>query len=163
MDEISKPIMPNGLSMEEFSQIYQSYLNPHSEELIAEIKVMLSEPVHPDVSEISFEIFPDEYGDGFVSIGMYFEGKNKKVDRKDKSFFPGRFLSFAENVNNLPLIDIRAYEDKFSVPDVTVDLVKWWFAFCWEKAGGSSYQLPVILEGHEDYGDGRMIRLTTTL
>jgi hypothetical protein len=161
MDKETIPVMPDGLSIEEFSQIYQSKLNRHSEELIAEIKSMLSQPVHPDVSEISVEVFPDEYGDGYVSVGMYFEGKNKKVDRQDISFFPGRVLSFAENVRDLPLIDVGSYEDKFSVVDVTVDLVKQWFASCWEKAGGTAYLLPVILDGHEDFGNGKSIKLTS--
>jgi len=152
--------MPDGLAVEEFSRIYQSHLKGHSEALIDEIKEMLSQPVHPDVSEIQVEVFPDEYGDGYASIEMYFEGRNKKIDRKDQSFFPGRSLSFAKYADDLPMTDMEAYEDRFSVEDVTVDLVKQWFASCWEAAGGRMYKLPVKLAGHEDFGDGDVIALT---
>ena len=157
---MAEPVMPNGLTEEEFSRVYRSHLERHSEALIAEIKKMLSKPVHPDVSEIQVEVFPDEYGDGYASIEMYFDGRNKKIDRKDQSFFPGRSLSFAKYVDDLPMTDIEAYEDGFSVADVTVDLVKQWFASCWEAAGGRVYKLPVKLAGHEDFGDGTVIALT---
>jgi len=161
MKEVTKPVMPDELSIEEFSQIYQSHLQRHSNELIEEIKIMLSKPVHSDVTEICVEVFPDEYGDGYVSIEMFFDGENKKVDRQDKSFFPGRTMSFADNVRDLPLIDVESYDDNFPVTDITVELVKQWFAFCWERAGGSVYQFPVTLKGHEDFGNGKTIKLTT--
>jgi hypothetical protein len=157
---MAEPVMPNGLTEEEFSRVYRSHLERHSEALIAEIKKMLSKPVHPDVSEIQVEVFPDEYGDGYASIEMYFDGRNKKIDRKDQSFFPGRSLSFAKYVDDLPMTDMEAYEDRFSVEDVTVNLVKQWFASCWEAAGGRVYKLPVKLAGHEDFGDGTVIALT---
>jgi hypothetical protein len=157
---MAEPVMPDGLTEEEFARIYRSQLERHSEALIAEIKTMLSQPVHPDVSEIQVEVFPDQDGDGYASIEMYFEGRNKKVDRKDQSFFPGRSLSFAKYVDDLPMTDMEAYEDSFSVTDLTVELVKQWFASCWEAAGGKIYQLPVSLEGHEDFGDSDVIKLT---
>lgn len=152
--------IPNGLSEQEFARIYREHLERYSESLIKEIKWMLEQPVRSDVSEIYVEVFPDEEGDGLVSIGMYFDGRNKKVDRTDKSFFPGRYLGIAEYANDLPLIDIEEYKEKFSVVDVTVELVKEWFVSCWKEADGHNYNLPVTLKGHEDFGNGKIIALT---
>ncbi len=115
--------MPNYLSKQDFLRIYREHLEKYSTSLIEEIKAMLGQPVNSDGKEISVEVFPDEYGKGYVSIGMYFEGKNKKVDQNDKSFFPGRYLSFAEYANNLPLIDVEAYKEEFCIADVTVQEV----------------------------------------
>lgn len=152
--------MSDGLSKQDFSRVYREHLEKHSASLINEIKFMLTQPVHPDVTQIYVEVFPDEYGDGYASIGIYFEGKNKKVDRNDKNFFPGRYLEFAEYANDLPIIDIEAYNEKFYVSDITVEEVKLWFASCWNKAGGKDYYLPVILRGHENFGNGKSIFLT---
>ncbi len=152
--------MPDGLSEQDFSHIYREHLEKHSASLINEIKFMLAQPVRPDVTQIYIEVFPDEYGDGYVSIGMYFEGKNKKIDKSDQSFFPGRYLAFAEYANDLPLIDIETYNEDFYVADLTVDEVKQWFASCWNEAGGKNYHLPVTLRGHEGFGNGKALTLT---
>ncbi len=157
---MTKPIMPDNLSKQDFLRIYREHLEQHSFSLIEEIKAMLAQPVHSDVNEIYVEVFPDEYGDGYVSIGMYFEGKNKKVDRNDKSFFPGRYLGFAEYANNLPMIDVEAYNEEFYIADITVEEVKQWFVSCWNKAGGKTYHLPVTIHGHEDFGNGKILTLT---
>jgi hypothetical protein len=157
---MTKSEIPNGLSEQDFARIYKEHLERYSEFLIKELNWMLEQPLRSDVTEIYVEVFPDEGGDGLVSIGMYFEGKNKKVDRTDKSFFPGRYLGIAEYANDLPLIDIEEYKKKFPVVDVTVELVKQWFASCWKEAGGENYKLPVTLAGHEDFGNGKIIALT---
>lgn len=142
-------VLPEGLDEAIISKTYLSELERHSNTLITEIKSFLLEAIDTDVRDASVEVFPDEYGDGYTSVGFYFRGKSI------------RHVTFAEYVNDLPAIDVMSYqENDVFVPDIVVDLVKRWFAECWFKAGGWDYPLAVELKGHDCYGDGEVIVLT---
>ena len=57
-------------------------------------------------------------------------------------------------------MDVQAYQDEFSIPDITVDLIKTWFSECWWKAGGWDYRLKVEVQGHDGFGNGELILLS---
>ena len=140
--------LPNGMPIDAVSRAYTKELERHSEKLIEEISSFLAQRIPDGVSEATVEVFPDEYGDGVASVGLYLSGKLTK------------HIPFAEYVNDLPLIDVQSYEDEFRVPDLIVDHVKRWFAESWWKACGWQYSLPVELFGHEGFGDCSSIKLT---
>ncbi len=140
--------LPNGMSVDSISRAYNRALQRHSPQLIEEIKSFLARDIPEDVKEATVEVFPDEYGDGYASIGLYLAGKTYKN------------ISFAEYANDLPSIDIESYSEEVNIPHLVVDLVKQWFAECWWKACGWDYSLPVELLGHDGFGDGDSIKLT---
>lgn len=139
--------LPNGMNVESLNRVYTKELGRHSDALIDEIANFLDEVVPSDVNEISIQVFPDEYGDGYTSIGLYLHGKTTK------------HIPFAEYVNDLPLIDVDSYREVISIADMVVDHVKHWFSECWWKACGWKYNLPVTI-GSMDFGDGSIIQLT---
>lgn len=129
--------------------VYINELERHSNQLIGEIKLFLVEQIPSDVTKATVEVFPDEYGDGYISIGLYLDSPNG-----------AKHVAFAEYVNDLPLIDVQSYEEEFSIPDLVVDYVKQWFSECWWKACGWDYNISVELYGHEGFGNGNSIKLT---
>lgn len=143
-----RKILPNGIPVDALNQVYLKELERHSVQLIAEIKLFLTDEIDADVKEATVEVFPDEYGDGYTSIGLYLSGQITK------------HVPFAEYVNDLPLIDVESYKEEVSIPDLVVNHVKQWFAECWWKACGWEYKIPVELYGHEGFGDGNSIKLT---
>lgn len=136
------------MPVDAISRVYARELGRHSAQLIEEIKSFLANEVASDVKEATVEVFPDEYGDGYTSVGLYLTGQVTK------------HIAFAEYVNDLPLIDVEGYKEEVSIPDLVVDHVKQWFAECWWKACGWDYNIPVELNGHEGFGDGNSIKLT---
>lgn len=136
------------MPLDALNRVYLKELDRHSARLIGEIKDFLLIPISDDVTSATAEVFPDEYGDGYTSIGLYLAGKTTK------------HTPFAEYVNDLPLIDVESYEEDISIPDLVVDHVKQWFAECWWKACGWEYELPLEIYGHESFGNGNSIKLT---
>lgn len=136
------------MSIDAIIRAYIRELERHSPQLIDEIKLFLVTDIPENVKEATVEVFPDEYGDGYTSIGLYLAGTTAK------------HIRFAEYVNDLPSIDIESYSEEVNIPDLIVDLVKQWFAACWWKACGWDYKLPVELFGHEGFGSGDSIKLT---
>lgn len=96
--------LPNGMPIDAISRAYIREIERHSPQLIEEIKSFLATDIPEDVKEATVEVFPDEYGDGYASIGLYFAGTTTKSIR------------FAEYVNDLPSIAIESYEEE-SIPD----------------------------------------------
>ena len=139
--------LPTGMSEESIRKVYDKELSRHSDQLIEEIKAYLTKPIYSDVTSATVEVFPDEYGDGYTTIGLYLSG--------DKT----THVPFAEYVDDLPLIDVESYADEIHIPNMVVDLTKQWFAECWWKACGWGYKLPMEIYGHEDSGDGNSIQL----
>jgi len=133
---------------ESIRRVYDKEIGRHSNELIEEIKAFLAKSIPSDVTSASVEIFPDEYGDGYTTIGLYLSGEMTTHVR------------FGEYVNDLPLIDVESYADDIHIPNMVVDLVKQWFAECWWKSSGWDYKLSVEIYGHEGFGDGESIPLT---
>ena len=143
-------ILPNGLEEDVISRAYKKELTRHQTDLIGEIKRFLVQPIAEDVKSAHAEIFPDEYGDGYVGIGLYLQGVTTK------------HIGFADYVRDLPGIDVFAYQEKdVSIPDLVVNLVKHWFAKSWFKAGGWDYPLEIEVNGHDGFGDGESIALTS--
>jgi hypothetical protein len=87
--------IPFGLTAQQFATRFRGLLEKHSPALIVELRSVLAMPVSPGVTSASVEIFLDEYGETGPRVGMYFDGKNKKVDDSDPSIFPGRYLALA--------------------------------------------------------------------
>ncbi|WP_188150707.1 hypothetical protein [Teredinibacter waterburyi] len=143
-------ILPNGLGEDVIARAYKKELARHQPQLIGEIKQFLAEPISEDIKGAYAEIFPDEYGDGYVGIGLYLEAITIK------------HIGFADYVRDLPSIDVFAYqENDVSIPDLVVNLVKQWFAESWFKAGGWDYPLAIDVNGHDGFGDGESIVLTS--
>ena len=140
--------LPERMTIDSLNKVYIKELERHSNQLINEIKSFLSEPIPSDVKEASVEVFPDEYGDGYTSIGLYLTRSTTK------------HIPFAEYVKDLPLIDVQSYEEEISIPDLVVNHVKQWFSECWWKAGGWEYNVPIVVYGHEGFGDGESIKIT---
>jgi hypothetical protein len=141
--------LPEGLSEESIIGVYEKELDRHSENLIAEIKAFLALPLSAEVKEANVEVFPDEYGDGHVGIGLYLTGKTTK------------HTPFADSVRDLPLVDIESYnENEIYVVDLVVDVIKQWFSESWFKAGGWDFPLEIVMAGHDGFGNGKLINLT---
>ena len=142
--------LPEGLSEKTICDAYKKEMSRHSNKLIQEVRNFICTPIADDVKDATVEVFPDEYGDGSVSIGFYLNGITTK------------HIKFAEYANDLPLIDTQAYiEEDIHVAHLVVDLVKQWFAECWYKAGGWDYPLLVTLSGHDGFGNSDVINLTS--
>ena len=150
---------PNGLSAAELAAAYHGELNRHTAGLILEIRNVLSTPLNPGETHASVEVFPDELGTGRVAIGMYFHGLGPGFADMTASLGTSRQFSFGGCVRDMPRIDVFRYEDDVSIPDMTVDVIKAWFADCWKKAGGEKFPLRVEMFGSQDYGDGQAVVL----
>lgn len=140
---------------------FRGLLEKHSPALLGEVRELMSTPIGKGVTSAAIEIFLDEYGERGPGIGMYFDGKDKKVDHSDPTIFPGRHLTLGEYLGKLPAFDPRYFsDDDFGgALDIQGDVTKQWFAEWWWKAGGWGYPLPVDVEVHDGYGNGGSIPL----
>ncbi len=155
-------LIPFVLTADQFAARFRGLLEKHSVALIAELHSFLTLPISKDVTSASVVIFLDEDGETGPSVGIYFDGKNRKVDHSDPSMFPGRYLALAEYVRGLPRFDPQYYSKReFGALDIQADVTKEWFAEWWWKAGGWEYPLPVDVAVHDDYGNGGGIPLTS--
>ncbi len=139
--------LPQGMPIDAIERVYIKELDRYSDQLINEIKDFLKIPLKEDVIEGSVEIFPDEYGDGFLSIGLYLKSELTN------------HISFVDNVKDLPMIDLINYDEE-NLVDLIVDITQRWFAESWWKAGGWEYKLPLKVYGHDGFGSGIVIDLT---
>jgi len=155
----SRRTFPNGLTPAELAAAYRGELERFTAGLILEIRAVLAAPPNPGETHASVEVFPDE-GTGRVAIGMYMHGLAPQLDDLTASLGTSRNFSFGGSVRDMPRIDVFRYEQEVSIPDMTVDQIKAWFADCWRKAGGERFPLRVELFGSQDYGDGRSIVLS---
>ena len=151
---------PNTLTPSELQTAYRQELDRFTSGLIGEIGAVLSVPPDPGETHAAIEVFPDEQGDGRVSIGMHFHGISPQLGDMSQSLGGSRHFSFGRCVRDMPRIDVQHYQRTISVPDMTVIQIKEWFADCWRKAGGENYPLRVELFGHEDFGDGKAVVLS---
>lgn len=152
--------IPFGLTADQFAVRFRGLLERHSLTLISELRQVLTMPIGEGVSSAHIEIFLDPEGESGPSLGMYFDGANKKVDHADQSIFPGRYLPIGEYIGELPTFDFRYYsDDNFGALNMQGDICKSWIAEWWWKAGGWSYPLKVDIEVHDGYGDGHGILL----
>ena len=155
-----KGVFPAVATEEDFQKIYTSHLWRHSPALIEEIRSLLQRTdVSLDVTDCEVKVFPDEYGEGKVSVWMSFNGRNRLVRKNDPSLYCGASVRFASYANDLPLYSPNNYP--FETRDVTVNCVIAWFVECWGAAGGEGYTYPVVITGHEGFGTSDLIPLTT--
>ncbi|MCE7991768.1 MAG: hypothetical protein HEP71_07305 [Roseivirga sp.] len=139
--------LPQGIPIDAIERVYTKELDRYSDELINEIKSFLKTPLKEDVIEGSVEIFPDEYGDGVLSIGLYLRAELTE------------HIPFLDKVKDLPMIDLTGYEEE-NLVDLIVDITQRWFAESWWKAGGWEFKLPLTVYGHDGFGSGTAINLT---
>jgi hypothetical protein len=151
--------LPPNIPVEKIEGIYRQKLQKLSDSLIEKIHEFIKISPEESVESAEFQVFPDEYGEGESTIWMYFEGKDKKIDKNDQRLFAGRSLEMYSDFSSLPTLDIEAYED-LNFPNMIADLIIEWFAECWWKAGGWYYPVPVEIFGHEGFGSGEIIPLT---
>ncbi len=152
--------IPFGLTAEQYATRFRGLLEKHSPTLLAELRKVLATPIGAGVTSASVVVFLDEYREGGPRVGLYFDGKDKKVDHSDPTIFPGRHLSLAEYLHGLPTFDPRYFsDDTFGALNIQADVTKAWFAEWWWKAGGWDYPLPVEIAVHDDYGNAEVIQL----
>jgi hypothetical protein len=152
-------VFPPVSSGDQFRELYLSFLRRHSSAVIDDIGHLLQRTdVSTDVTDCEIQVFPDEYGDGHVSICMYFNGRNRLVRKNDNSLFCGACLRFADFVRDIPLYDPGSYG--FQAVDIAVCCVIDWFSECWREAGGDGYKYPVVITGHEGFGTSETIQLS---
>jgi len=152
--------LPSGLDADRFRAEYLSRLRRHTPTLVARLQALLARTdVGPDVSDVEVQVFPDEYGDGFVSAWMYFNGRNRAVRKSDPSLYCGASIALTDDIRDMPLYDPDQYS--FDTSDVTVRCVIDWFVECWEAAGGRSFRLPAAITGHDGFGTPDLLPLTT--
>lgn len=141
---------PDGLTEAEFRAQYREQLEKYTPVVVARITALLARSdVGSEVQRVDLEVFPDECGDGFVSVCVYFEGPNRRVSKTDPSLYCGACVRVTEDLR-VPLHDPGAYE--FDTQDVSVATVIDWFSHCWQEAGGETYALPATITGHEGVG-----------
>lgn len=151
--------LPPKIPVGKLKGIYEKSLQQLSDTLIAQIHEFIMRPVESDVVEAEFQIFPDENCDQESSIWMYFSGANNRVDSNDDRLFAGRSLEFFSNFSSLPALDLEEYEN-FDYANTLVSLIQDWFSECWWKAGGWYYPIPVVIAGHEGFGNRDATQLT---
>lgn len=151
--------LPPNIPEKKIEEIYRQELEKLSDGLINQLHEFIKIIPEDSVEFAALQVFPDEYCEGNASIWMYFEGKNKKIDKNDKRLFAGKSLEIYSNFKSLPTLDLNAYKN-INFPDMLTDLIVEWFAECWWKAGGWYYPIPVEIFGVEGFGCGDIITLT---
>lgn len=151
-------MVPYGLDREQFSAMYRRQLDRISKSAIGAIRVHLRRPIGPGVDDAHVVIFPGEDGSA-PAAWIYYGGKNKKVDGKDPSIFPGRSIELQLGLEPLADIDERYFTqpERFPGLELVVPLLGRWLAECWWKAGGWAYPLPTILTIHDFEPVGREV------
>ena len=129
---------------------FKDYLSEKNEELEENLTSLFKMPLHPDITEAEIQVFLDDESGLNASFWIYFEGRNKKVDKTDKSLFPGR---------SLELIDLD-FSEEFNDLNLQANLLKNWFVDFWKKQNGENYPIPVEIAVHDDFGDGKIIKLS---
>jgi archaellum biogenesis protein FlaJ (TadC family) len=154
------------MSQSDLLILIAKYLEQKEAELLEILVNLFQMPLREDITSADTVIFMDEDCESIASVWIYYDGKNKKIDKNDKSLFPGRSLeiiNLSNPQNDLILrqiSDISESEEKFEYLDALANLVKNWFADVWKKADGENYPLPVALAVHDDFGDGKVVKLS---
>jgi hypothetical protein len=117
---------PDGVGESEFRALYRAELARHTPELTDRLRRLLARgDVAAEVERVQVVVFADEDGDGVVSAGVYFEGRNRKVSKTDPSLYSGAHVDLTDGMR-VPFHDPEAYE--FDPRDVSVAAVIDWFA-----------------------------------
>lgn len=146
---------PDGVPHGEFCRLYREALERHQVALVEGLSALLARTdFSSPVDELELGVFPDETGDGHVSVWCYLNGPNRRVSRTEPTLFAGKSTCLSEGVS-VPLHDPDAYD--FDTADASTSVVMEWVEACWQAAGGATYALPAVLTGHESCcGSGEM-------
>lgn len=139
----------------------KSFLKEKENELTEKLKSFFEMPIHPDITLAEIQIFLDDESGSNASFWIYFDGKNKKIDKTDKSLFPGRSMEIIElDFFEEDIYEGLEYKQIFDYLDSVADLLKIWFVECWSKSGAQNYQLPIEIAVHDGFGDGKVIKIS---
>lgn len=159
MAELKTDVFPPVSGEAEFREVYLTHLRRHSAALVEEVRRLLQRiDVSPDVTSCEVQVFPDQCGDGHVSVCMYFNGRNRLVRTSDPSLYCGAVVRFVDHARDIPLYAPDSFD--FDTRDVTVQCVIDWFTECWQVAGGADYRYPVTITGHDGFGTPDLLPLT---
>ncbi len=139
---------------------FQDYLNLKEVKLAEKLHSIFQMKLHPDITEAETQLFLDDESGITASFWIYFDGKNKKIDKNDKSLFPGRSMEIINLDFSVVCNDLFDSADKFDDLDLQANLLKNWFAECWKNQIGEQYQIPFEIAVHDDFGDGKIIKLS---
>ncbi|NQX62355.1 hypothetical protein [Paenibacillus qinlingensis] len=133
----------------EFTEMILKYFNNYKEELIVDLKKVLSLNINHEVEYLEFEVHyiylltlhPMKEWD-VVDLG--FENNNLR--------HPAEYdikIDFESKIESL-LSSIVQYEDVFEDPIMKSRLIFIeWIAHCWQEVGGCSYKYPVKILPHD--------------
>jgi hypothetical protein len=139
----------------------ENYLNEKESELTEKLTSLFEMPIHTDITSAEIQIFlDDECGDS-ASFWIYFDGRNKKVDKSDQSLFPGRSMEICDlNFTELETYEAFESQDKFDRLDWLANSLRYWFISCWKKSNGEKYSIPVEIAIHDGFGDGKVLKIS---
>lgn len=138
-----------------------NYLNIEEDDLVGKLKSLFQMPIHPDISSAEIQIFLDDEDGSNASFWIYFDGRNKKIDKTDEGLFPGRSMQlFNLDLSEKEIYENSEYEDKFEYLDSLANLIKNWFIVCWQKSGGQNYSIPLEIAVHDGFGDGKVTKIS---
>jgi hypothetical protein len=100
-------MIPFGLSESQFLERYRSVLAGAFAHTVEQLRALLACPLEAEVSSAQVEVFLGENG-AAPDIWMYFDGRNKKVDRADPSLFAGRSLPLS-----LELLQLSEFDEQY--------------------------------------------------
>jgi len=145
----------DGLSLDGFLEAYAAALEEHRPLLVRRLRdLLLRNDFSSPVTDIELGVFPDETGDGHVSVWCYLQGPNRRVSRSEPTLFAGKSIQLTDGMR-VPLHEPDAYG--FSTADASTNAVMQWAESCWREAGGERYRLPAVITGHESCcGSGEM-------
>ncbi len=154
-------MVPFRLKPPQFRQRYRQSLDKLADGAIAALRAHLARPVEAGVETAEVQVFINADDAQPLSLWIYYQGPDNKVDGSDERLFAGRSLALPLGLAAQEAFDERyAQDEDFGGPHIMADSAKAWFAECWWKAGGWDYPVPCCLSVHDGWGDGAVVRLT---
>lgn len=146
------------MTRDEYINEVNVVLEAHREYASSELLAVLA-LVPPKATLITFDIFVDQDGEGFLGVSVGLDGPDLYV--LGKAIAPrGQLFKtrMAETglVPPLPLMD--AFGEEFSVHDALTDCAASWIVSIWRELS-PNVELPVLVQSHDDYGTTTPIKL----
>lgn len=127
-------------------------LHQQSEAATIRIRALISE-LPAKAKSLTFEVFPDQDGEGTFAIQGVLDGPDLYVLNKAIRDRAGivNVVHTPEGLSPpVPLLDPESTD--FSVNDVLVDCVAKWLQSVWSSIGEPLPSIPVSIVGHEGFG-----------
>ncbi|MEW5787278.1 MAG: hypothetical protein AB1899_05435 [Pseudomonadota bacterium] len=155
-------MVPFRLTQPQFAERYRRSLDRASPTAIATLRAHFALPIQDGVLGAEVKIFvSDEEEPDPPAVWIDYLGKDNKVDAADPTLHAGRSLELALGFQACEQFDRRfTTDEKFGGIHLMANALKAWFAECWWKAGGWTYPVPVTLQVHDGFGDGKPVTLT---